>query len=234
MGLAAITVPEAIIGAGAIGAGATAISSSNAAHAQTTAANNAITAQQGFYNQDQTQLQPFITGGQGAYSTLNNLLGIGGNGISSSGGTSADIQNTLNNLPGYQFTLNQGLKATQGGYAAQGLADSGAALKGAATYATGLAQSNYNNYLTGLQNSATTGENAANALAGYGTQTGAQIGSNIIGAGNAQAAASTATGNALTNGTNNLSQYYTLNSLLNNTNQALNPVNVTPAQTITD
>ena len=226
MGLAAITVPEAIIGAGAIGAGATAISSSNAAHAQTTAANNAITAQQGFYNQDQTQLQPFITGGQGAYSTLNNLLGVGGN--------SASIQNTLTNLPGYQFTLNQGLKATQGGYAAQGLADSGAALKGAATYATGLAQSDYNNYLTGLQNSATTGENAANALAGYGTQTGAQIGSNIIGAGNAQAAASTATGNALTNGTNNLSQYYTLNSLLNNTNQALNPVNVTPAQTITD
>ena len=219
-------VAVAIGGAAILGAGATYAASSNAASAQKQAAQTASNTELNMYGQNQSELQPYITGGQGAYSTLNNLLGVGGN--------SASIQNTLTNLPGYQFTLNQGLKATQGGYAAQGLADSGAALKGAATYATGLAQSDYNNYLTGLQNSATTGENAANALAGYGTQTGAQIGSNIIGAGNAQAAASTATGNALTNGTNNLSQYYTLNSLLNNTNQALNPVNVTPAQTITD
>ena len=219
-------VAVAIGGAAILGAGATYAASSNAASAQKSAAQTASNTELNMYGQNQSELQPYITGGQGAYSTLNNLLGVGGN--------SASIQNTLTNLPGYQFTLNQGLKATQGGYAAQGLADSGAALKGAATYATGLAQSDYNNYLTGLQNSATTGENAANALAGYGTQTGAQIGSNIIGAGNAQAAASTATGNALTNGTNNLSQYYTLNSLLNNTNQALNPVNVTPAQTITD
>ena len=219
-------VAVAIGGAAILGAGATYAASSNAASAQKSAAQTASNTELNMYGQNQSELQPYITGGQGAYSTLNNLLGVGGN--------SASIQNTLTNLPGYQFTLNQGLKATQGGYAAQGLADSGAALKGAATYATGLAQSDYNNYLTGLQNSATTGENAANALAGYGTQTGAQIGSNIIGAGNAQAAASTATGNALTNGTNNLSQYYTLNSLLNNTNQALNPVAVTPAQTITD
>lgn len=126
------------------------------------------------------------------------------------------MQDTLNNLPGYQFTLNQGLKSTQSGYAARGLADSGAALKGAANYATGLAQSNYGTYVTGLQNSATTGANAAGALAQNATQTGSNIGGNIIGAGNAAAAASNATGAAVNSGAGNIASYYTLNSLLQN------------------
>ena len=219
-------VAVAIGGAAILGAGATYAASSNAASAQKSAAQTASNTELNMYGQNQSELQPYITGGQGAYSTLNNLLGVGGN--------SASIQNTLTNLPGYQFTLNQGLKATQGGYAAQGLADSGAALKGAATYATGLAQSDYNNYLTGLQNSANTGAGAASALAGVGTQVGSNVASNQLGAGNAAAAASNAVGNSVVSGANNLSQYYTLNSLLNNTNQALNPLAVTPAQTITD
>jgi hypothetical protein len=45
--------------------------------------------------------------------------------------------------PGYQFTLNQGLQAVQNSAAAKGLGVSGAALKGAADYATGLADSTY-------------------------------------------------------------------------------------------
>ena len=52
-------------------------------------------------------------------------------------------QDQLEKTPGYQFTLNQGLKSVQSSAAARGLGVSGAALKGAATYATGLASSNY-------------------------------------------------------------------------------------------
>lgn len=53
-------------------------------------------------------------------------------------------QQELESTPGYQFTLNQGLKATQSAAAARGLGVSGAALKGASTYATGLSDQTYN------------------------------------------------------------------------------------------
>ncbi|OYV48273.1 MAG: hypothetical protein B7X10_03325 [Burkholderiales bacterium 21-58-4] len=49
----------------------------------------------------------------------------------------------LEQTPGYQFNLQQGLESTQNGYAAKGLGVSGAALKGAANYASGLAQNTY-------------------------------------------------------------------------------------------
>jgi hypothetical protein len=57
----------------------------------------------------------------------------------------------LEQTPGYQFNLSQGLKATQSAAAAKGLGVSGAALKGAATYATGLADSTYQNQFNNSQ-----------------------------------------------------------------------------------
>ena len=52
-------------------------------------------------------------------------------------------QAELEQTPGYQFTRDQGLQAVQNSAAARGLGVSGAALKGAATYATGLADQTY-------------------------------------------------------------------------------------------
>ena len=167
----------------------------------------AIDAQKGFYDQSKEELQPFITGGQGAYSTLNDLLGVGASGNANA------MQSALENIPGYQFTRDQGLKTVQSGYAARGLADSGGALKGSANFATGLANSTFGTYANALQNSATTGANAASALAGYGTSTGQSIGQNIIGAGNAQAAGYNAAGQAVANAAGNVGQYYTLASI---------------------
>lgn len=60
-------------------------------------------------------------------------------------------QAQLEQTPGYQFNLSQGLKATQSAAAAKGLGVSGAALKGAATYATGLADSTYQNQFNNAQ-----------------------------------------------------------------------------------
>lgn len=55
-------------------------------------------------------------------------------------------QKTLETLPGYQFTKDQGLKAVQNSAAARGLGVSGAALKGAATFATKTADTFGTNY----------------------------------------------------------------------------------------
>ena len=52
-------------------------------------------------------------------------------------------QQELEETPGYQFTRDQGLQSVQNSAAARGLGVSGAALKGAATFATGLADKTY-------------------------------------------------------------------------------------------
>ena len=198
MGLAA-----AVIGAGVLGAAATVGSSLLASGAQKSAANQANATQRYFYGQNKDILNPYIQGGDQSYATLNALL------------NPSTAQNTLDRLPGYQFTLGQGLKSVQNSAAARGLGVSGAALKGAASYATGLANNTYGSYVNNLLGSATIGENAASALAGVGSNTGNQISSNQIGAGNAQAAAYNSAGGAIGNAGNSIAQYYLLNSILN-------------------
>jgi hypothetical protein len=68
----------------------------------------------------------------------------------------------LAQTPGYQFTLQQGLLGTQNAAAARGLGVSGAALKGADTFATGLASQTYNQQLNNAESI------YGNQLAGFG------------------------------------------------------------------
>ncbi len=114
----------------------------------------------------------------------------------------------------------------QNSVAARGLGLSGAAIKGAADYTTGLAnktyldqfnvantnQTNAFNRLyqaTGLGQSAAAGQATANLL------TGNNIAQTQIGAGNAQGASAIAQGNAFSSGAQNFGQY--LNRLLSGT-----------------
>lgn len=132
--------------AAAVGKGVTgAIGASNAAGAEKNAANLATTAiQNGVTGASQT-LQPFLD--FGINSGINPLA-------QQLPSLTAPFQPTLQQLqqtPGYQFALTQGLQGTQNSAAAQGLGTSGAALAGAANYATGLAgttfQNQFQNYL---------------------------------------------------------------------------------------
>jgi hypothetical protein len=100
--------------------------------------------------------QPIIAAGGAAAKAYQNDLGY----------LSTPFQPTqaqLDNTPGYQFALNQGLESTQNGFAARGLGISGAAMKGAAAYATGLAQQTYAQDAGIYQNGQAT---IANALTG--------------------------------------------------------------------
>lgn len=106
-----------------------------------------------------TALNQFIPGNTyggpvaGSLEGVNRLLGLDSKtGQMGAGGPdTAGIQNFLEQTPGYQFTKSQGLQATQNGFAAKGLGSSGAAMKGAAQFATGLADQTYetrlNDYL---------------------------------------------------------------------------------------
>lgn len=148
----------------------------------------------------------------GLYGQAGYPMGASAGTTPSQSGSPPDILTALQNLPGYQFTLQQGLKSTQSGAAARGLGSSGAALKGAANYATGLADSTYGNQVNRLAQSAGMGLSAANALAGVGTSAGQGIANAQIAGGNAAAAGY----NGMANSVSNASGYLPLYAMMNN------------------
>lgn len=231
-------VAAAVIGAGVASSVVGAVTSSGAADTQASAANQATNTQAGQFAQTQQNLQPYVNSGNQATNALNNLTGAGtSNPLSSPLLQGAALPPTmtedqLKQTPGYQFNLSQGLESTQNSAAARGLGNSGAALKGAATYATGLADSTYqnqfNNYQTlfndtlsnqtnsfnRLMSLSSQGENAAAGLGNVGAQTAANEASTIVGAGNAQAAGQIGVGNSISNGLNSgVGNYLTANYL---------------------
>jgi hypothetical protein len=190
----------------------------SAANAQLAAAQLATNTQRGMFDTAAGYLNPYIKGGQNIFGQLQTRL-------PSLTAPFAATQAQLASTPGYQFTLGQGLKATQNAYAAQGLGSSGSAMKGAAQYATGLANTTYNQQLQNyLQQNAQAynmllggsqlGESAASALGGLATTTGGNIAQTQIGAGNAQAAGDIGVANAYSGMIAPISQYAMLNQLM--------------------
>src|ERR1700744_6586099 len=127
-------VATAIVGSAAIGAGGTALASSQNASATTKAANQNNALLQNEFNTTRSDLSPSRDLGANASDTLYNALAGFEQPVQMS---EAQLQQT----PGYQFNLQQGLKGVQNSAAARGLAGSGAALKVAATDALCLADS---------------------------------------------------------------------------------------------
>lgn len=206
------------IGVGAVGsvvsAGIGASAASSAASQQSQAAQYAADLQHQQYLQTRSDLLPYNTIGQGADQA------ISGMGPFSFAPTQANLETT----PGYQFNLYQGLKSTQNAAAARGLGVSGAALKGAAGYAQGLASNTYQqqfqNALTGyttnldkLQYQAGLGENAAAQTGNIGAQTAAAQGQALIGGANARAAGTVGVANALSGGIGGLGNAFLTSQL---------------------
>ena len=140
MGAGAGTAAAAAATSAVAGAGANALIgglSSGAAGATSAAT------QQGMYNAALANQMPYIQTGQQANQQLWNEIQGG-----QLGQPFNMTQQQLESMPGYQFALQQGLESTQNAAAARGLGVSGAALKGAAQFATGLANQNFQNAFT--------------------------------------------------------------------------------------
>lgn len=197
--------------AGVAGAGAQIFSANKAAGVQQQATQNAANIAQENYQTTRSDLAPYRDAGSSALSDLTNRLPFLTSPITMD-------QATLEQTPGYQFTLTQGEKAVQNAAAARGLGSSGAALKGAATFATGLADQTYKDQFnlenTNRQNAydrlmgvVNTGAGAANATGTFGTAAANTTASAAVGGGNAAAAGINATGNAINNLTSNVAGY---------------------------
>lgn len=213
--------------AGVASAAAGIYGSMSAASSQKKALENAQGTLAQYYGDAQQNLAPYMTGGATAFNNLLNMTGnqSGGNGTGALTTAFQPTQAQLEQTPGYQFTLNQGLKAAQNSNAAKGLGTSGEALAGATNYATGLAGTTYQqqfaNYLTQnqqiynmLSGVAGTGATAANTLSSLGLSTASQIAGLQTGVGNAEASGTLGATNALSSGVNSAASGYTTNQLL--------------------
>lgn len=219
-------VATAVIG-GVASVGSALIGSSaakSAADAQASAANNATNAQMAMFNTAKGELQPYINAGTNMMPSLQGW--IDPNSSTSPLATllklttpGADMTSTLSQTPGFQFTKNIGTQATENALAARGLAGPGGPLgRALADYSGGLASNTWQNVVqqllntfsagaTPMQNLINTGAGAAGTLTGAATNVGGQIGSNIIGAGNAQAAGTIGQANAFSGLLNNMGGY---------------------------
>lgn len=213
------SVAAAILGGGALAAGGAIGGSLIGANAQTTAAQNATNAQLNMFNTSKNALQPFIDAGSSGIDSLKGWLDQSNESsplnalmkLTTPGANAAQMGATLAQTPGYQFTEDRGLRAVNNALAARGLGGSGGAVaKGAADYTTGLAQGTWQNVVNALQNMfasgagakqnfVNTGAGSAGTLTGAATNVGGQVGSNLIGAGNATAGAATGIGSAIGN-----------------------------------
>jgi hypothetical protein len=202
------------------------------------------------YLMTRQDLSPFMAAGASALPGLSALANAGPTG---GGRDYVDLAYTdylpprmtqaeLEQTPGYQFQLQQGLKQTQSAAAARGLGVSGASLKGAAEYVKGLADTTYKTQFdiaqnrfkdvlelnTGQQGQLTnqfqrlfdTSRLGANAAAGLGTQgvdAARNAGNALQAAGEAEARGLTNTGNALNQGVQNYLGYNQFQKYMNPT-----------------
>lgn len=162
----------------------------------------------------EARLKPFVDAGTGAVKQLQLLTGTNEGGNPLTAFLTRPFQPTMQELeatPGYQFVKDQGLKTVANSYAAKGLSSSGAALKGAARYATGLADSTFENRFADYlkQNSqifgmlsgpASLGENAAAQTGNMGLGYSQMIGNSLGGIGSALAGRQIGSTNALIQG----------------------------------
>ena len=225
-------LPAAIIGsagAGLVGSSMQANAIDSAAQQQAAAAQTASQQQMAMFNQVQGNLSPFMNAGQGALTQLQGLTGTGVGGNPLTAPLTSQFQPTMAQLeqtPGYQFSLDQGLKATQNSYAGQGLGASGAAMKGAANYAQGLAgttyQQQFQNNLSQnaqiasiLQNQVNTGANAAAGLSNAGIQSQGLANQAAMSGAAASAAGTVGQANAYASGLSGLGSAATNYSMIN-------------------
>jgi len=215
---------SAIVGSSVLGAGASLFGASSAADAQREAAaqsaaaqreaaDKSIAAQKEMYQQGRTDLQPYREGGVTAQNQLMQMLGIGGDTTAANYGKySKDFgMSDFTTDPGYQFRLEQGMKALNASAAARGMGVSGANIKGATEYGQNLGSQEYQNAFNRYQTNRTAqlaplqslyagGQASAAGSAAQAGALGTNLGNTYTGLGQGIAQADVAAGNATASG----------------------------------
>lgn len=190
---------------GVTGANKQAKAAQNAANTQAAAADKASQIQKDMFEQVRGDLNPYRTAGSDALAQLMGKMQP--NGFFNQTYQGQDIYDD----PSYQFRVNQGNNAIQGGAAAQGGLLSGATLKALQGYGQDMASQEYQNaynrfnadqtnQYNRLSNLVGIGQNAAAQTGNAGAQTAQAIANNTMQGANSQAAGTIAAGNSVANG----------------------------------
>jgi hypothetical protein len=170
-----------------LGSNAAEDAANTAANASTQASNASIGEQRRQYDLNRADMAPYTAAGTGAVNRL--AAGFGTGGEFTQNFTGADF--LANQDPGYQFSMDQGMKALNASMAAKGLGTSGAGIKGALAYGTGLGsqeyqnafnryQANRGNTVQGLQSLSGQGMSGVTTLGNQGTNMASNIGSTYM------------------------------------------------------
>lgn len=196
----AIAAAAGIGALGSLGAGAMMSSaSSSAAQAQEAAAMSANQLQWKMFEQNQANMQPWLTQGTAAENIL-------GQGVLPGGQFSKFTLKDFQSNPGYQFQKQEGINALGASGAASGNYGSGNMGVALQNWGQNVANQDYNNAYSQWQDSynrlagvAGTGQVASQNLGALGSNAATAIGANTIGAGNAAAAGMIGSANAWSN-----------------------------------
>lgn len=157
-------VAAAVIGGVAM-VGSTVVSSNaakKASNAATSAASTNNALQRDVYASNEGHLNPYIARGDQAGNAASRALGLipSGPGDAPYGGFMAS--------PGYQYRMDEGMRAISGNKAARGLLDSGSHTAGLINYGQQVASQEFGSWYDRLAAMANTGAGAASSLAGVG------------------------------------------------------------------
>jgi hypothetical protein len=139
------------------------------------------------YNTAVSGFQPFEDVSKLSLADQQDLLGL--NGPDAATAAMSKFQTS----PGYQFSMDQGMRAIDAGAASKGLLHSGATIKAEQTFGTGLADQEFSNYFGRLNSLSNMGLTAAGGISTAGNNLASGLENNAqsqattaIGAGNAQ------------------------------------------------
>jgi hypothetical protein len=218
-------VAAAVVGSALIGSKA----SKSAASTQAGAAADATAAQERMFERQVELQEPFREAGLAGQNRLLQLLGLGEDKTAKDFGKYASAEFGMDKFtadPGYAFRMSEGMKGLERSAAARGGLLSGSALKGIQRYGQDLASQEYQNAfnryqtartntLNPFQSLAGVAQSSANTLTGAAGTLGQNIGSNIIGAGNAMAAGQVGSANAIAQGVGQGINFYQGQQYLN-------------------
>lgn len=191
----------AIIGAGAslLGGIIGGNSAKSAAKSQLQAARESNALQSQMYQQQREDLAPWRQAGSNALDQINALL---------------QNPSSVEQTPGYQWRMGQGMQALQRSAPGQGGLYSGRAGKALERFGQGFASNEFTDQYNRLANLAGLGQTSATNSALAAGQYGQSVGNTLQNMGNARAAGTIGAGNAWTNALEQALRYYQDQQLL--------------------
>ena len=186
----------------AIGTGASALGNYFGAQTAANAAKQSAQLQQQRFNQAVGFQQPFLHGGQNALNQYNNAIGVNGSGAQQA------YYNNFQNDPGFQSSVDYGLRQVQASNAARGLSLSGNTLAALQDYSQKNLSQEYHTRLSDLFQESQLGANSANALTSASTASAANQGNFNLVSGQYQGAGLANAGNNAYGAAKDYSNYY--------------------------